>query len=202
MALETLRRGVARVFWRCSNWNLAREEDRYEGARIMVGAPHTSNFDFVLMLAIAWEGRYNIHWLGKHELFKSWRGPIMRSLGGIAVDRDNPRGVVDEVIERAKDDERFLLVVTPEGTRKGKGWRSGFYRIATGAGLPISLGFADGSTKTAGIGPTFKLTGDVKADMDRIREFYRDKTGVRPEYRTEPRLRDESSLHLGAERAD
>lgn len=202
MALETLRRGVARVFWRCSKWNLSREEDRYDGPRVMLGAPHTSNFDFVLMLAIAWEGRYSIHWLGKQELFKGWRGPIMRSLGGIAVDRKSPARVVQEVIALAKDDPRFLLVVTPEGTRNGKGWRSGFYRIATGANLPVSLGFADGATKTAGVGPTFRLTGDVKADMDRIREFYRDKSGVRPEYRTEPRLRDEDAAHLGSSNSD
>lgn len=172
------------------------EEPQYEGARIVIGAPHTSNFDFVLMIALAWNQRMNIHWLGKKELFKGVAGPIMRGLGGIAVDRKNAAGVVDAVIAQAREDDRFMLVVTPEGTRSGKGWRSGFYRIAMGADLPISLGYADGSTRSAGIGPTFRLTGDVPADMDRIRAFYADKTGVRPELRTEPRLRDEESLQF------
>ena len=194
MVLDTIRRGIASIFWACTPWRLVRESEPVEGPRILLGAPHTSNFDFALMLGIAWDARMRIHWLGKHQLFAGWRGPIMRGLGGIAVDRDNPAGVVDEVIERARADERFILVVTPEGTRKGKGWRSGFYRIAMGADLPVSLGFADGATKTAGIGPTMQLTGEAVADMDRIREFYRDKTGVHPEYRTEPRLGDEKGL--------
>ena len=194
MNLVGIRKGIAGAFWKLSPWKMVREEEPVEGPRILLGAPHTSNFDFVLMLGIAWDSRMNIHWLGKKELFKGLAGPIMRGLGGIPVDRKNAAGVVAEVIERAKADARFLLVVTPEGTRSGKGWRSGFYRIAMGAGLPVTLGFADGSTKSAGLGPTIRLTGDVSADMDRIREFYADKTGVRPEYRTEPRLRDEGAL--------
>ena len=192
MAFDGVRQGIARAFSKVSRWRLVPEEPQYEGARIVIGAPHTSNFDFVLMIALAWNQRMNIHWLGKKELFKGVAGPIMRGLGGIAVDRKNAAGVVDAVIAQAREDDRFMLVVTPEGSRSGKGWRSGFYRIAMGAGLPISLGFADGSTRSAGIGPTFRLTGDVVSDMNRIRAFYADKTGVRPELRTEPRLRDET----------
>lgn len=170
------------------------EQNPPDGARVVLGAPHTSNFDFLLMLALAWQGRLNIHWLGKRELFKGPGGPLMRALGGIAVDRKNPAGVVDRVLELARSDDRFILVVTPEGSRTGTYWRSGFYRIARGAGLPLSLGYADGSTRTAGIGPTITLTGDVAADMDVIRDFYRDKSGVRTKYRIEPRMRDESGL--------
>lgn len=194
MVLESLRAAVARAFWRLSRWNLVREAEPVAGPRLLIGAPHTSNFDFVLMLGICWDARMRIHWLGKRELFKGLAGPVMRALGGIPVDRSNAAGVVDAIIERARSEERFMLVVTPEGTRQGNGWRSGFYRIAMAAGLPVTLGYADGSTKTSGLGPTIELTGDVVADMDRIRDFYRDKTGVRPEYRTEPRLRDEPGL--------
>lgn len=182
------------MFWRLSGWRLVKENPPYEGARILLGAPHTSNFDFLLMLGIAWEAKLSIHWLGKKELFKGIGGPIMRALGGIAVDRSNAAGVVDEVLKKARESDKFLLVVTPEGTRSGKGWRSGFYRIAWGAGLPVTLGFADGSTKSSGLGPTIDLTGDVEADMGRIREFYSTISGVRPELRTEPRLGDEAGL--------
>lgn len=194
MSASGIRRAIARVFWRLSGWKLVREQPKYEGARILLGAPHTSNFDFLLMLGIAWEAKLSIHWLGKKELFKGIGGPVMRALGGIAVDRSNAAGVVEEVLHKARESENFLLVVTPEGTRSGKGWRSGFYRIAWGAGLPVTLGFADGSTKSSGLGPTINLTGDVEADMDRIREFYSNISGVRPDLRTEPRLSNEAAL--------
>lgn len=189
-----MRAGLARLFWWLSPWKLVREAEPISGPRLLIGAPHTSNFDFVLMLGIAWDARMRIHWLGKQELFRGIAGPIMRGLGGIAVDRSNAAGVVDAVVEKARTTDRFLLVVTPEGTRQGKGWRSGFYRIAMSANLPVTLGYADGSTKSAGLGETLRLTGDVVADMDRVRGFYADKTGVRPEYRTEPRLQDEAAL--------
>jgi len=194
MFLTSLRAAIARIFWWLSPWKLVRESAPVDGPRLLIGAPHTSNFDFVLMLGIAWDARMQIHWLGKKELFRGVAGPIMRGLGGIAVDRSNAAGVVDEVVAKARANKRFLLVVTPEGTRQGDGWRSGFYRIAMAAKLPVTLGYADGSTKTAGLGETIRLTGDVVSDMDRVRAFYSDKSGVRPEYRTEPRLQDEEGL--------
>lgn len=192
--MTSVRAGLARLFWSLSPWKLVREAEPVAGPRLLIGAPHTSNFDFVLMLGIAWDARMRIHWLGKQELFRGIAGPIMRGLGGIAVDRSNAAGVVDAVVEKARTTDRFLLVVTPEGTRQGKGWRSGFYRIAMSADLPVTLGYADGSTKSAGLGETLRLTGDVVADMDRVRAFYADKSGVHPEYRTEPRLQDEAGL--------
>ena len=90
--------------------------------------------------------------------------------------------------------EHFLLVLAAEGTRgKADFWKSGFYRIAQQTGLPIALGFIDGPTRTMGFGPTFLPTGDVSADMDRVRAFYADKHGIHPELRTEPRLREEET---------
>lgn len=169
-----------------------RESPAVAGPRLLIGAPHTSNWDFVLMLAIAWDARLRIRWLGKHQLFVGWRGPIMRALGGIAVDRDDPSGIVDAVVARARTEPDFAIVVTPDGTRTSTHWRSGFYRIARAARLPVTLGFVDATTRTTGLGPTIELTGDVGADMQRIRDFYADKAGVRPERRTEPRLRDET----------
>lgn len=159
---------------------------------MLVGAPHTSNWDFVLMLAIAWRLGVNFRWLGKKSLFRGWRGPIMRALGGIPVDRDDPGRVVAEVLGRIRAGDVFGLVVTPDGTRRGHSyWKSGFYRIAREAGMPVTLGYVDRTTMTTGLGPTFDLSGDVGKDMDRIRAFYADKAGARPEYRVEPRLREE-----------
>lgn len=194
MNFDGTRRAIAKIYWRFSRWNLVHENPPVHGPRLLIGAPHTSNIDFVLMLAITWEARMRIHWLGKKELFRGLAGPIMRGLGGIAVDRSNPSNIVTEVLERARTTNNFMLIVTPEGTRSGKGWRSGFYRIAMAAELPVTLGFVDSTTMTSGLGPTVHLTGDVEADMDRIRAFYADKAGVRPHLRTEPRLNDEAGL--------
>lgn len=190
---ERVRLGLARAYWRISRWRLVQEEPPVHGARVVIGAPHTSNWDFVLMLAVAWREGLESHWLGKHQLFAAPFGGIMRALGGIPVDRRDPAKVVEEVVAVMHDRGDVVLVVTPEGTRgRSSGWRSGFYRIAIATGVPVTLGYVDGTTMTCGLGPTIDLTGDVGADMDRIRAFYADKSGVRQEHRTEPRLRDES----------
>ena len=186
-----LKRLTARVFWTCSRWSL-RSEPAPTRPTVLIGAPHTSNWDFVLMLGIAWRLGIDVHWLGKKSLFTGWRGPIMRRLGGIPVDRSDPARVVGEVVEQIRTGAVFGLVVTPDGTRGGNDyWKSGFYRIARETGMPVTLGFVDRTTMTTGLGPTFDLTGDVATDMDRIRAFYSDKAGVRPARRTEPRLREE-----------
>ncbi|MEN0128288.1 MAG: 1-acyl-sn-glycerol-3-phosphate acyltransferase [Brevundimonas sp.] len=187
----SLRRNLARGYWRLSRWTLVTERVPRDRPGILIGAPHTSNWDFVLMLAIGAEGELPFRWLGKHTLFKRPFGPLMRALGGIPVDRRDPAGLVDQLIARIAEGESFYLVVTPEGTRNGDGWKSGFYRIARAADLPVTLGFVDRTTMTTGLGPTIRLTGDVQADMDVIRAFYADKAGLVPSRRTEPRLREE-----------
>jgi len=188
-----LRRLLSRLFWTFSRWTL-RTEPAPSRPTVLVGAPHTSNWDFVLMLAIAWRLGIDLRWLGKKSLFTGWRGPLMRALGGIPVDRDDPGRVVGDAVAGVHAGEVFGLVVTPDGTRKGHSyWKSGFYRIAREAGMPVTLGFVDRTTMTTGLGPTLDLTGDVAADMHRIRAFYADKSGFHPAHRVEPRLREETS---------
>lgn len=188
-----LKRLIARLYWAVSRWTLTAETTP-QRPTILIGAPHTSNWDFVLMLAIAWRLGIEVHWLGKSSLFRGWRGPIMRRLGGIPVDRADPARVVNDVVRQVHSGSVFGLVITPDGTRGGNAyWKSGFYRIARETGMPVTLGFVDRTTMTTGLGPTIELTGDVAADMDRIRDFYADKAGLRPERRTVPRLREESS---------
>ncbi|KQQ68716.1 1-acyl-sn-glycerol-3-phosphate acyltransferase [Microbacterium sp. Leaf320] len=187
-----LKRLIARLYWTLSRWALTAEGTPTRPT-ILIGAPHTSNWDFVLMLAIAWRLDIEVHWLGKSSLFRGWRGPIMRRLGGIPVDRADPARVVTDVVAQVHSGSVFGLVITPDGTRGGNEyWKSGFYRIARETGMPVTLGFVDRTTMTTGLGPTIDLTGDIPADMDRIRDFYADKAGVRPERRTEPRLREEN----------
>ncbi|MGN6274142.1 MAG: 1-acyl-sn-glycerol-3-phosphate acyltransferase [Protaetiibacter sp.] len=189
-----MRRFIARIFWTFSRWKLI-SEPAPTRPTLLIGAPHTSNWDFVLMLAIAWRLGVDFRWLGKKSLFAGWRGPIMRALGGIPVDRQDASRVVDEIVARIRAGEVFSLVVTPDGTRGGNTrWKSGFYRIARETGMPVTLGYVDRTTMTTGLGPTLSLTGDIPADMDRIRAFYADKAGFRPERRVEPRLSAEDDV--------
>ena len=189
---RTIRRAVARLIWAVTGYRM-RSEPAPTRPTVFIGAPHTSNTDFFLMLAIAFDMDLKIRFLIKDSWFKGPMAGVMRSLGGIPVDRKDPASIVEEILAAVERGEEFHLVVTPEGTRgAGSGyWKSGFYRIALKSGFPVTLGYVDGVAKVAGLGPSIQLTGDVRADMDVIREFYADKSGVNPANRTEPRLRSE-----------
>ena len=160
----------------------------------MVAAPHTSNWDFILMMAMAWATGVRPMWLGKKEMFAGPAGWLFRRLGGVAVDRENHAGLVDSLVARAGDGSPVAILIPPEGTRaKRSHWKSGFRRIAIGAGVPVLLSFLDGPTRTGGFGPTLRMT-DVVADMDRIRAFYADKHGMKPGLFTTPELPEESAI--------
>lgn len=183
------RRALARTLLRASRWQLVGE---VPASGILVGAPHTSRWDWVVTILIAWANSKRPQALVKHTYFRGPIGWILRSTGGIPLDRDNPGDTIRALLTEAESHPSFLLAIAPEGTRgKGEFWKPGFYRIAQQTGLPITLGFVDGPTRTLGMGPTFTPTGDVVADMDLVRAFYADKQGIRPEHRTEPRLREE-----------
>ncbi|HEX2810118.1 MAG TPA: 1-acyl-sn-glycerol-3-phosphate acyltransferase [Kineosporiaceae bacterium] len=185
-----VRKRIAQAILRLAGWRVVGAAPA-EG--IVVGAPHTSNWDFALTLLVMWSGGVSPRVLIKQELFRGPAGWVLRRCGGIPIDRRNPSGLVRELVARASSGDPFPLIVAAEGTRKKVDyWKSGFYRIARSAHLPIAMGFIDGPTKTAGFGPTLRPTGDLAADMDVIRAFYADKRGVRPERRTEPRLRGEA----------
>lgn len=193
-----IRHAIARVFWGLSRWRMSSYRVPEGGAGILIGAPHTSNWDFVLMLAMSWRLRLPVKFLVKNDVYRWPLRHIVRALGGLPVDRKHPVGIAEGLIARARAGERFYLVITPEGTRrKVEYWKSGFYRIAREADLPVTLGFVDRATMTAGLGPTIELSGDVRADMDRVRAFYADKTGFDPQRRSEPRLREEGRAPKG-----
>ncbi len=187
-----VRRALARAYWRVSRWSPDPTKPPQEGRGILLGAPHTSNWDFVLMLALAWHWGVSVRWLGKQSLFKRPFGPLMRALGGIPVQRDNPGHLVEDMVEQLSSSGPTYLVITPEGSRSAQPyWKSGFYRIARATGFTVTLGYVDRRTMTAGLGPTLTMTGDVRADMDRVRAFYAGKVGVRPGEERIPRLHAE-----------
>lgn len=160
---------------------------------VLIGAPHTSNWDFVVGLLALWGARIRARWLGKKELFKPPLGYLMRALGGIPVDRSKRSNLVDQVAEIFRREEEIAILITPEGTRgKAPYWRTGFYYMALKAGVPIALGYADFRRKEVGIGGYLYPTGDLRRDFAEIRAFYQDKVGLRPEKQGPIRIREEA----------
>jgi len=140
---------------------------------MLVLAPHTSNWDFVFsisaMLAIGLEA----HWFAKQEIFIWPFRKLLKALGGIAVNRGAAHGMINEVVKDINRREKFVLTITPEGTRsKVEQWKPGFYWIAEKAQLPMQLGWWDYQRKVFGLGPMVYPTGGRKADIPKIQAFY------------------------------
>jgi 1-acyl-sn-glycerol-3-phosphate acyltransferase len=152
------------------------------GKMIIVAAPHTSNWDFVIGMAGVFALGVDLHWMGKHTLFKAPFGGFMRWLGGLAIDRTAAHGVVEQVVEEFDRRDRLLLVVTPEGTRsKVARWKTGFWHIARGAGVPILLAGLDYRHKRLLLGPLVQPGESLDEDMAIIQARYSNVTPRRPE---------------------
>lgn len=149
---------------------------------VIIAAPHTSNWDFVIGRLAYWELGVPVKFLIKKEAFEHPLGWLVKRMGGIPVDRKKSNNLVDQVAEIFEDYSVLNVVVTPEGTRKlVESWKKGFYYIAVKAGVPIALGFVDYKKKIGGFGPVIYPTGDYEKDMIAIEAFYRDKTAKHPE---------------------
>ena len=172
--VNTLLRAGSRIFLRVNGWTVEGSLPPEAAKSVLIAAPHTSNWDLPYTLMVAFVLRLNVYWIGKSSLFRWPFGPVMRWLGGIAVDRDKSSNLVAasaEAIVRA--DGPVQLVVPPEGTRgKTRHWKTGFYFIALQARVPIVLAYMDYERKVSGLGPIFKPSGDVDADMAEIKRFY------------------------------
>jgi 1-acyl-sn-glycerol-3-phosphate acyltransferase len=148
---------------------------------ILLGAPHTSNWDFILMVALGLTLHTKFQFMGKAELFRSPLGWFFRWCGGIPVERNKSVGLVEQMADVFRRSDQFRLGIAPEGTRdKVSEWKTGFYHIAKTAGVPVVLGFVDGQNKTVEIGPTFHLTDDMQADIKSIQGFYAKMVGIHP----------------------
>jgi 1-acyl-sn-glycerol-3-phosphate acyltransferase len=188
-----VRKLLARTYFYLTGWEAvgALASDK---KIVVVAAPHTTNWDLIQLVALKWLLDADLSWIGKHSLFWWPLGPIMRALGGIPVRRDHPEGAVEQIVRVFHEVETLYLTITPEGTRSYTPyWKSGFYRIAKAAGVPIQLGFTDYSRRRTGFGPTFMPGDDVRADMDKIRAFFADKVGRHPDQTGEIRLHEEEA---------
>lgn len=160
---------------------------------VVVCAPHTSNVDYLLMILVAWTQGMNLSFLAKTALFKPPLGWLMRATGGVPVDRSAPNGLVGQMADAFAADPSMNLAIPAEGTRSlTEYWKSGFYRIAEKADVPIVLAFIDKSKRETGFGLEMEASGDLVADMDRIREFYAGKVGLKHQNFGPIRLREET----------
>ena len=168
-------------FW-ITGWHLGPTVPPGIPKAMMIAAPHTSNWDFMFSRAAFFLMDVDM----KVTIKKEWTtipvlGPLVRSLGGLGVDRSRKNSLVDTMIELFQKRDELIILITPEGTRKYQPkWRKGFYHAAVGAGVPILLGYLDYKNKEAGVGPAFYPTGDYEADAEAIKAFYRTKTGRFP----------------------
>lgn len=141
---------------------------------VILGAPHTSNWDFVFFLGTTHQLGIEPAFMGKHTLFRWPVRNFMFDMGGVPVNRAKGGNYVGALIDEFAQRKALALVIAPEGTRSAtRGWRSGFYHIAHGAGVPIVPAWVDNQTMRGGVGPAIVTTGDYRADLARIAAFYR-----------------------------
>jgi len=170
---------LSRIVWRALRWLY-----RWKGYTlvnhppklakfILVGAPHTSNWDFIYFAGAVQEVGIKPRFIGKHTLFKWPMTRFMYDMGGMPINRASPRGYVNAVVDQVKAADEIALVIAPEGSRSTDGrWRSGFYHIASGADVPIVCAWVDEETGRAGFSEAIEPTGDFHADLKKIAAFY------------------------------
>ncbi len=135
--------------------------------------PHSSNLDGVMMVMMAAQMGLEMSWMVKDAVNKPVLGSVVRGVGGVFIDRTKANGVVQQMVDEFASRDSLALMIPPEGTRSYRDhWKSGFWHIAVGAGVPIVPSYLDFGKKRGGFGPPIIPTGDVKADMDSIRAFY------------------------------
>lgn len=188
---RTLKRIIGRVYLRAGGW-------KEEGGRpsppafVLIAAPHTTNWDMPLTLALSFVYDVPIRWAGKHTIFRWPYAWFFKALGGIPIVRHERGNLVEKLAALFDEHPDLVLTLPAEGTRsRVEHWKSGFYHIAREADVPIVCGYLDYERRRGGFGLVMKPTGDIPADMDQIRAFYIDKVGKYPENFGPVRLREE-----------
>lgn len=165
---------ASRAYLRLAGWQVEGSLPTEARKSVFIAAPHTSNWDLPYTLMVAFVLQLDIRWMGKASLFRWPFGWFMRWLGGIAVDRSRSNDLVAASARALTEAAGAMqLIVPPEGTRgRTRYWKTGFYYIAAAAQVPIVLAYMDYERKVSGLGPVFVPSGDLQADMARIKAFY------------------------------
>lgn len=179
--LYEARRAIVLWLYALAGWKVegaAPDVDKF----VVIAAPHTSNWDLLFMLGVAYKFRVRLRWMGKDSLFKPPFGWLMKAMGGIPIDRSKANNIVSQMVDIYAAADELAVAIPPEGTRaKVRIWKTGFYNIAHGAGVPIAFGFLDYGRKVGGIGGVFTTTGDYDRDLEEIKAFYAPITGKYPD---------------------
>jgi 1-acyl-sn-glycerol-3-phosphate acyltransferase len=184
-------RGAARAVLRLAGWDVRVAWPPVPRCVIIV-YPHTSNWDFVVGYLAKLACGLPLHFAGKDSLFRWPLGPLFRRMGGIPVNRRERTGLVGALAHEMASRARMWLAIAPEGTRAYTDhWKSGFYRLALEAGVPVGLAYIDWRERVVGLDTYLALTGDVAADLERIRAAYAGKAGKRPQQASAIRFRPE-----------
>ena len=172
--VNTLLRTFSVGFLKITGWTIKGTLPPDGNKSVLIAAPHTSNWDLPYTLMVAFALRLHIYWIGKEQLFKPPFRGLMRWLGGIPVQRETANNLVAASVAAIKAASGPLqLIVPPEGTRSNtRYWKTGFYYIAVGAQVPIVMAYMDYKKKISGLGPVFHPSGNIEADMAKIKAFY------------------------------
>ncbi len=173
---------ISKFILKLLGWKVVGEYPYYLKKCVVIVAPHTSNWDFIIGVLIRSSLKVRANYLGKKELFKPPFGFLFRWLGGYPVDRSNNKNMVDEVVKIFNSKDEFSIALSPEGTRKKVDkLRTGFYHIAKKAQVPIVMAALDFKNKQAIFTEPFFASDDQEADFERILQFFRPIQGMRPE---------------------
>ncbi|SMF70049.1 lysophospholipid acyltransferase family protein [Pseudobacteriovorax antillogorgiicola] len=195
-----IRRMIGRSVLKLLGWKAVPMQHNVKKAVVLM-APHSSTWDIVIGLGTLFATDLKLNWVGKKELFEGPMGRFFKAWGGVSLDREKTRNLVEAVTEEFANRDEFLYGLAPEGTRAYTDcWRSGFYHIAVGAKVPIVFYYIDFKTKVAGCGPILYPTGDIEADMKVIQDFYQGITPRNPKncgsiaLRSSPNLKARASV--------
>jgi 1-acyl-sn-glycerol-3-phosphate acyltransferase len=173
---------ISKIILKLFGWHVAGQIPPHIKKSIMIAMPHTSNWDLLFARCAFFIMGIDVRFTIKKEAMVGPLGWLLRYLGALPVDRSKNNSLVTAMVDILNDSENMVIMITPEGTRKYQPrWRKGFYHAAVGANVPIILGYLDYPKKEAGVGPVIYPTGDIEADMEKIRAFYRTKKGKYPE---------------------
>ena len=187
---------IAKFWLSLWGWKVVGEKPTMDKC-ILIFAPHTSNWDVLILLLVKWYSGLQPTFIGKHTLFWPPLGWFFRAIGGEPVNRSKAENVVDQIVAKFNEKQHMHFALSPEGTRSKKDhWKTGFYRVAVKAGVPIQLVYLDTTTKEVGFGPILEPCGDMQRDFEWLAEFYRDKKGFRPELLSDIRANSEKSTDV------
>jgi len=179
--LSPILRAISRIILKIIRWRVVGSIPTDQRKYVLIVAPHTSNWDFVLFVLAVSVLRLKPSVLIKSTLFIGPLGWFLRYCGAIPVNRSQANSLVSYIASIYQEHEDFVLIVTPEGTRSpNANWKRGFHHVATAAQVPILIVYVDSVIKTIGIEGVMEPTDDIEGDIIKLKKFFDTKSGLKP----------------------